>query len=457
MAWTSLNAVTLTQSGDYSPLPVGAAGGEINLRIPAFPAGESGTYRVGIYSGTPENPGFIADQTVILAPYQRHLRFTVPANTPGLLVGFQLLAHEDLPGASYQLVPEWQSVNALGQFPGGCQLPLALSLEQVTGLVSGNIAANYATYQELGSLITGMELAVSLLRQALQEQINTIELTPGDTGPKGDTGDTGPKGDTGPMPDLASPGPIGETTPSKGNFTELSTTGPSGLVLASTFISDNKFSGFLGGVVDRLAYAAQRYSLASTNASSPSSPFDCNGNTFSNVGTGTTATYTITFPQVLNNSIGRIYLLGQRFGECKVELLQGDVVNPAWVTLVEGSLLQLGPPNSQYIVNSTNLPVLNNYLYIHAIRISITPLVGQSARFYLGSYIPSRPDNVEKERFLPLGNATSVDVSTPTFRVVNGGAVGELQGEGVVAKAFDGPNRYRIRVSNTGALSTIQV
>jgi hypothetical protein len=121
MAWTSLNALILTQSGDYSPLPVGASGGEINLRIPAFPAGENGTYRVGIYSGTPENPGFVADQTVILAPYQRHLRFTVPANTPGLMVGFQLLAHEDLPGASYELVPEWQLVNAppLPVSPGG--------------------------------------------------------------------------------------------------------------------------------------------------------------------------------------------------------------------------------------------------------------------------------------------------------------------------------------------------
>jgi len=202
MTWTSLNALLLNQTGDYSPLPVAAAGGEINLRIPAFPAGESGTYRVGIYSGTPENPGFIADQTVILAPYQRHLRFAIPANTPGLLVGFQLLTHEDLPGASYELVPEWQPVNALGQFPGGCQLPLALSLEQVTGLVSGNIAANYATYEELSGLVTGLELAVSLLRQALEEQLAAIELTPGPKGDKGDKGDTGDQGIPGQAPPL---------------------------------------------------------------------------------------------------------------------------------------------------------------------------------------------------------------------------------------------------------------
>lgn len=176
MAWTSLNALILNQTGDYSPLPVGAAGGEINLRIPPFPAGENGSYRVGIYSGTPANPGFIVDQTVILAPYQRHLRFTVPANTPGLLMGFQLLTHDDLSGASYELVPEWQPVNALGQFPGGCQLPLALSLEQVTGLVSGNIAANYATFPDLSALETGVDLAIQALIAANSEAIGDYEV-----------------------------------------------------------------------------------------------------------------------------------------------------------------------------------------------------------------------------------------------------------------------------------------
>ena len=198
MAWTSLNALILTQAGDYSPLPTGAAGREITIRLPAFPAGETGTYKIGIYSGTAQNPALIADATALIAPYQRHLRFQVPSNTFGILLGVQLLTHEDLENAIFDLVPEvliTQEEGSGANFPGA--LPMALTLAQVVELVGARLSANYATYEEFAELLTGVELSVISLRQALELEIEGISLT---AGPKGDTGDVGPKGDTGELP-----------------------------------------------------------------------------------------------------------------------------------------------------------------------------------------------------------------------------------------------------------------
>ena len=137
MAWTTLNALVLTQSGAYSPLPVSAAGGEINVRIPAFALGQVGTYRIGIYSGGAGAPGLVATRDYALAPFERYLSFDIPANTNSPLLGMQLLSHAELQTASFNVVPEWQPVEFSGQFPGNGHLPLALTLDYVIGLVSG--------------------------------------------------------------------------------------------------------------------------------------------------------------------------------------------------------------------------------------------------------------------------------------------------------------------------------
>jgi hypothetical protein len=171
MAWTSLNALILTQAGDYSPLPTGAAGREITIRLPAFPAGEVGSYKIGIYSGTAQNPAFIADSTALIAPYQRHVRFQVPSNTFGLLLGVQLLTHEDLGNAIFDIVPEVliTQESSAEHFPGA--LSMALTLSQVVELVSSRLSESYATYEEFAELLTGIELSVISLRQALELEI----------------------------------------------------------------------------------------------------------------------------------------------------------------------------------------------------------------------------------------------------------------------------------------------
>ena len=163
MSWTNLESINLSALGGYGPLPMGEAGGEINIRIPAFEAGETGAYLVGIYSGNPEDPSLISQQQVLIAPYSRHLFFTIPANVSGLVVGLQLVSHDNLAEASYSVVVQWQLVNQINQFPGNFSLPLALTLEQVTGLIGANLSANYPSYSDLSAL----EMGVGQLIQSL--------------------------------------------------------------------------------------------------------------------------------------------------------------------------------------------------------------------------------------------------------------------------------------------------
>ena len=70
----------------------------------------------------------------------------------------------------------------------------------------------------------------------------------GPIGPQGPQGETGAAGATGPMPDLASPGPIGSTTPNAGTFSPLNIMdNASDVVEEANRVTNGGFSGNANG------------------------------------------------------------------------------------------------------------------------------------------------------------------------------------------------------------------
>lgn len=92
----ALSALQLNQTGDYTPIPLNGVGGVVSVEIPAFAAGETGTYEVGIYEGDNTAPGFVEQRRVAIAPYRRFLSFQVPPSLQNPQLGLRLIQKTDL-------------------------------------------------------------------------------------------------------------------------------------------------------------------------------------------------------------------------------------------------------------------------------------------------------------------------------------------------------------------------
>jgi hypothetical protein len=251
----------------------------------------------------------------------------------------------------------------------------------------------------------------------------------------------------------AAPGPIGATTPSTGNFTNL-TANPSGLILQN---GNQKLAGIVGGLIDRFLFIDRRSTLfTSANITNPQNAFNDNSGQFAEVTAGTVGviTFAVQNPPHIYEG-GQIYAVLGGVEAFKIEMLAGaaSIGSASWVTISDTTL----PAAVGLATQELMLAVPSAYFWVHQVRITLTPRAGVAARAPSISYFPVRTDDGERKHYVPLGDATAIDVYAPTFRVTNGSAVGELQPEGVIVKAFDGAGRYRIRVNNSGTISTISV
>lgn len=160
MTWQNLPQLILSSTGSYAAVPVGAAGGAVTFRVPAFAAGQAGAYKIGIYSGDISDPAFIADKEVAIAPYARFVTLSFPANTPQPLVGLQLTAHSDLAIASYSVALQWQAP-AASALPQGAQISLGVTIEALQAQIRASLAGDSPSYAELELLLEGLEAAIS--------------------------------------------------------------------------------------------------------------------------------------------------------------------------------------------------------------------------------------------------------------------------------------------------------
>jgi hypothetical protein len=92
----NLQPLQLNQAGDYTPIPLAGAGGVVAIRIPAFPAGQTGIYEIGIYEGENTAPGFVEQRRVSLVPYARFLNFQIPPSLTNPQLGLRLIQKADL-------------------------------------------------------------------------------------------------------------------------------------------------------------------------------------------------------------------------------------------------------------------------------------------------------------------------------------------------------------------------
>lgn len=179
MVWTNLASITLNQSGEYASVPVGASGGAVTFLVPAFASGGSGRYKIGAYSGPPENPQFIEEKTFDIRPYARHVTLTYPANLAQPLVGLQLTDHAEITTASYPVVLQWQAAQS-SSLPQGAQVSLGITIESLKASILQGLTGASVSYTELEALLEGLESLIS---------------DDGGTGPEGPEGPEGPAGE----------------------------------------------------------------------------------------------------------------------------------------------------------------------------------------------------------------------------------------------------------------------
>jgi hypothetical protein len=240
--------------------------------------------------------------------------------------------------------------------------------------------------------------------------------------------------------DFASPGPIGATTPNTGRFTNLS-----GIVRTSQAVG-GEFS-IDGGIIDRFAFADRRGILTTTGVTSPANAVSKNSGTISFCPTGGQGVFEFIFPTPLTYAVGVIYGVLQNAASYQISILAGSLSVPTW---------------TDYLTVNTETPhsmrfVVPGVLYLHRVRITITSLPGLQGRAFTLGYLPQRPDAIEKQQFLPLGDATAIDAFTPTFRVRNGTAIGELKPNAVEIRSSTGSTRWRIQVNDSGVITTTSI
>ena len=103
----SLTALQLNQTGDYTPIPLNGVGGWCSFRIPAFPAGQSGLYEIGIYDGDNADPAFVEQRRVAIAPYARLESFQIPPSLNNPQLGLRLIQKADLATYDETITPSF--------------------------------------------------------------------------------------------------------------------------------------------------------------------------------------------------------------------------------------------------------------------------------------------------------------------------------------------------------------
>jgi len=103
----ALASLQLNKDGGYTPIPLSGVGGWCSFRIPAFAAGQSGIYEIGIYEGDNADPGFVEQRRVAITPYARLESFQIPPSLNNPQLGLRLIQKADLATYDEAITPSF--------------------------------------------------------------------------------------------------------------------------------------------------------------------------------------------------------------------------------------------------------------------------------------------------------------------------------------------------------------
>lgn len=119
----NLQPLQLNKTGDFTPIPLAGAGGIVAIRIPAFPAGQTGIYEIGIYEGVNSAPGFVEQRLLPIVSYSQFLNFQVPPSLSNPSLGLRLIQKADLATYDAAITPAFHMPPAVSTGDGLVTVP----------------------------------------------------------------------------------------------------------------------------------------------------------------------------------------------------------------------------------------------------------------------------------------------------------------------------------------------